>query len=391
MINMTKTIRLILPLLAILLSTLAAHAEGPARAILFIIDGLHWQAPERLALPHVGALIQDGVWVERSALIMPHHPVTGEWARLHNSSIPNPVMLAGTLFIEPEHRLIQEVFPRSVITAHAAGSFSYHSVNRGSTLSIVREMPDAEVVDHAIAFMRDHDVRYLRVHLQRTGTAGMRCFRTNEDVPWRRNIWADPSPYIEAAREADHQLGRFVAALKEMGKWDDTLFILTADHGQADFGWHPLFPEDSWQCPMIFVGPGIARGQRLEYAEATDIIPTICEFLDVKKPNENSATGHSLVAALRDPANAPVRPRFTTEINEVLRDYYLLRAEVTLRTQTHDPALENTLLIATRNVYDMDRFAEWHRAGSLEALLHANRTAVAALRAALEQSRQEYP
>jgi hypothetical protein len=386
-----KALPPVLPFMILLLLASSAGAEGPKRAILFIIDGLHWQAPERLALPHVGELVEKGVWVEKSWLIMPHHPVTGEWARLHNSSIPNPVMLAGTLFIEPEHRLIQEVFPRAMISAHAAGSSSYHSVNRGSTVSIVRDLPDAEVVDHAIAFMRDHDVRYLRVHLQRTGSAGMQCFRTEEDVPWRKHIWGEGSPYIQAVLEADKQLGRFVAALKELGKWDDTFFILTSDHGQADFGWHPLLPLESWLCPMVFVGPGIAKGQQLDYAEAIDIIPTVCEFLNLEIPNQNGATGHSLAATLRDPANAPVRTHYIREINEVLREYYLLRAEVTLRAHTQDPGLENTLLLVTRNVYDMDRFADWHRAGSLETLLRINREAVTALKAALERSYQDVP
>jgi Sulfatase len=369
----------------------APAAEKPARAVLFIIDGLHWQAPEKLALPNFQKLAGEGVLIERSCMVMPHHPVSGAWARMHNSSIPNPVMLAGTLFIEPGHRLVQEVFPRDAITAHAAGSLSYHSIDRGSSYSVVRNLPDAAVVDHAVSFMRDHEVRYLRMHLQNTGSAGHDCSRAQAGVAWRKNIWAEGSPYIAAAREADAQLGRFVQALKQMEKWDDTLLIVTSDHGQANFGWHPLLPEDSWMCPMLFIGPGIAKGGKLDYAEATDLIPTICEFLDTGIPNRNGGTGISLAAALREPEKPVTRPRHTREINEVLRDFYLLRAEATLQAASKDPGLENTLLIATRNVYDMDRFADWPEAGSLENLLRINREAVKTLRAALDRSRREHP
>lgn len=377
--------------LAFLPVTARGAAEKPKRAILFIVDGLHWEAPEKLALPNFQKLAGEGVLIGKSYMIMPHHPVSGAWAKMHNSSIPNPVMLAGTLFIQPDHKLIQEVFPRDQITAHAAGSLSYHSIDRGSTYSVVRNMKDAEVVDHAISFMKEQDVRYLRMHLQNTGSDGHRCARAPEGTPWRKNIWAEGSPYIASAREADAQLGRFVEALKAMGKWDDTLLIVTSDHGQADFGWHPLLPEDSWMCPMLFIGPGIPHGGKLDYAEATDLIPTICDFLGIGIPNRNAATGISLAPALREPQKKIERPQFTREINETLRDYYLLRAEVTLQAATKDPGLENTMLTATRNVYDMDRFADWPEAGTLEALLRANREAVASLRAALDLSRKEHP
>ena len=81
--------------------------------------------------------------------------------------------------------------------------------------------------------LKKADVRFARLHLQGPGTAGSRCAKVTDDVPWRRDIWGQGSPYVAALRNADRLLGEFVAALQEMDKWDDTLLVVMADHGQA--------------------------------------------------------------------------------------------------------------------------------------------------------------
>ena len=247
----------------------------PHRAILVIIDGLHFQAPERLDLQNFRALAQQGAYVPKACLLMPYHPLSGDWASLHNSSLPNPIMLAGSLFIRPDHKLVQELFPAETLTAHSTNSRSYTSIDRGSHLSFMHASRDDDALDFAISALRTYDIRYLRIHLQDAGTAGYACSTETRSVPWKNNIWGEGSPYVRSVQHADVLLGRFVAALKDMKKWDDTLLIVTADHGQSDTGWHPTLDPAGWYTPLVFVGPGIARGRQLEYAEHIDIIPTL--------------------------------------------------------------------------------------------------------------------
>ena len=38
--------------------------------------------------------------------------------------------------------------------------------------------------------------------------------------------------YYGMISEVDSQLGRVVRALEERGEWDDTLVVITADHGE---------------------------------------------------------------------------------------------------------------------------------------------------------------
>jgi len=88
----------------------AQDSVKPKRAVLFIIDGLHWQAPDRLEMKNLKQLAEQGTYFRRAHLLPPYHPTTGDWARLHTCSIPNPVMLAGTLFVRSKQKLIQDSF-----------------------------------------------------------------------------------------------------------------------------------------------------------------------------------------------------------------------------------------------------------------------------------------
>jgi hypothetical protein len=359
----------------------------PSRAILFIIDGLHWQAPQRLNLEQIQNLAKEGTSFEKAYLLMPYHPTSGDWAKLHNCSLPNPIMLAGTLFITPEHRLVQEVFGKIGPTGHAANSESYLSVNRSIHFSMVHGGEDAGAVEFALDLLRKYDPKYIRLHLQQTGSAGSRCSWTTEDVPWRHNIWGEGSPYVGAARNADRLLGEFVQELKAMGKWEETLLVVTSDHGQAYTGWHPLLQEESWVTPLILAGPGVAKGRRLPYAEHIDIIPLICHLMGIEAPNDNGGKGRVLTEIMAEAGDeSPLRPQLTLEINRVLREYYTLRARMQLLAEFKDPYLESVTLQASRQIYDLDRFAEWHRAGTLENLLETNRRIVARMKASWESS-----
>jgi hypothetical protein len=65
----------------------AAEAE---HAVIFIIDGLSYDAPERVGMKNFRALADAGAYCEKSYNIVPAHPKTGEWANYHSSSMPNP-------------------------------------------------------------------------------------------------------------------------------------------------------------------------------------------------------------------------------------------------------------------------------------------------------------
>jgi len=346
------------------LGNAVARAADASHTVIFIIDGLSYRAPERLGMKNLQALAKAGARCDRSYNIVPAHPKSGEWAKYHSSSIPNPVILAGTVLLRPDQRWVQQSFYPSRITAHTANDTDYARLNVGFHLSFLRGSDDAQVHDSetmmwALEFLRHARPAFMKIHLQDTGNAGSESYETKDSsLPWYRNIWAEGSPYRAAAARADEYLGQFLHELDALGLREKTALFVTADHGQSDRGWHPFDDEDGWSMPLIVAGPGIRAGARIEYAEQIDIVPTLCYLAGVSPPP--NADGRILAEALvNPPAGVPLRRRDLPELNRLL-----LRGEALLQQRG---------AAAMPDYYGLERILEWHRFGSVAKLIEHDR------------------
>jgi arylsulfatase A-like enzyme len=95
--------------------------------------------------------------------------------------------------------------------------------------------------------------------------------------------------YYGLIQHADAELGRLFAALQESGAWDETLVLLTSDHGEQ-LGDHYLWGKDGWfdesfHVPLIVKPPGGGRGRLVDaFTEAVDVMPTILDLLGLPVP-----------------------------------------------------------------------------------------------------------
>jgi len=97
--------------------------------------------------------------------------------------------------------------------------------------------------------------------------------------------------YFGMISEVDHQLGRLWAALQAAGAWDDTLIVVTSDHGEQ-LGDHGLIGKLAWFEASYHV-LGIVRDPRApaqhgavvdRFTENVDIMPTLCEAMGLEVP-----------------------------------------------------------------------------------------------------------
>jgi arylsulfatase A-like enzyme len=127
--------------------------------------------------------------------------------------------------------------------------------------------------------------------------------------------------YDESMAHQDYQLGRFVERLKATGEWQNTIFIVAADHGHpagtfARFGRGEFEPQpDRWEgalfdsyathVPLIVVWPGrIQGGQRFTApVSMIDVLPTLLDLAGL--PRAEVAMGESLAPLLRGRAQKP--------------------------------------------------------------------------------------
>jgi choline-sulfatase len=125
----------------------------------------------------------------------------------------------------------------------------------------------------------------------------------------------------------DHYLGLFVERLKKLGLYDDTIFVITADHGEEfdEHGsWghgHSVYQELLW-VPYIVRLPGVVpAGTRIPQAVSTmSIFPTIIEAAGL--PAQSQVEDQSQLTWLRG-GPAPAVP---VAFSDFLDDRRVIRA-----------------------------------------------------------------
>lgn len=141
--------------------------------------------------------------------------------------------------------------------------------------------------------------------------------RTETDT--RRQI----AEYYAMITHLDDAVGRIIDALKTKGVYENTIIVFAGDNGLG-VGQHGLFGkqnhyEHSVRVPLIFAGPGIPTGERrAQYAYLLDIYPTLCEMLDVARPE--TVEGESLADIIANDG-PPVREELYFALTDLLRGY----------------------------------------------------------------------
>ncbi len=129
----------------------------------------------------------------------------------------------------------------------------------------------------------------------------------NDDDPcWpepMRRDWIDL--YDAEIAQLDAALARIPDILAGAGLLDDTVIIVTADHGErffehgrVDHGWFPDQPV--LHVPLILAGPDIPHGARVpQVVRSIDIYPTVAAIAGVDPPA--TVQGINLLPILQDP------------------------------------------------------------------------------------------
>jgi len=121
--------------------------------------------------------------------------------------------------------------------------------------------------------------------------------------------------YLACVSFVDSQVGRVLDALERNGYADNTIVVLWSDHGwhlgeKQITGKNTLW-DRSTRVPLIFAGPGIARGAKCNRpAELLDIFPTLAAQCGLPQPE--GLEGLDLTPQLRDAKAPRARPAITT-------------------------------------------------------------------------------
>lgn len=124
------------------------------------------------------------------------------------------------------------------------------------------------------------------------------------------NLWAH---YAAEAELVDRMLGRVLQKINDLRLWNDSIVIVTADHGMSlgehnrtgksnlsddDDRYWPIYPEIG-HVPFLIAGGDVPRGESLDLmAQPIDILPSVFELAGVTVEPEKPFEGRSFADAV---------------------------------------------------------------------------------------------
>ena len=141
-----------------------------------------------------------------------------------------------------------------------------------------------------------------------------------DETDWRRYLYV----YDRLTERVDEQIGRLLGVLEESGLADDTLVVLTSDHGEgvAAHQWVTklMLWEEVARVPFVLRLPGAVPAGRVDsthLASGLDLLPTLCDYAGTAAPS--ALDGHSLRPVIENP-DLPGRESVVTELQAFMDD-----------------------------------------------------------------------
>jgi len=126
--------------------------------------------------------------------------------------------------------------------------------------------------------------------------------------------------YTAELAHADALLGRVLERLRDRGVLDDTLVVVTSDHGEELYD-HGAFDHvrtlyrEVLEVPLVIAGPGVSRGRVIDdIADLTDVVPTVLDLLGIDATSGPALDGVSHAPELSRMRFWPIRPEPARQI-----------------------------------------------------------------------------
>ena len=97
----------------------------------------------------------------------------------------------------------------------------------------------------------------------------------------RISLYEQPKATMNnAVKYADYALGQFIAHARQQAYWQDTLFVIVADHDNRVYG-NNLVPVDKFHIPALILGADLTPKQIKPVASQIDLAPTLLSLMGI--------------------------------------------------------------------------------------------------------------
>jgi arylsulfatase A-like enzyme len=259
--------------------------QKPTHVIVISLDGTRPDAILQANTPNLQALAERGAVAWEASTVLPSVTLPAHTSMLtglsveqhgvdYNSTQPGCPIIEPPTFLT----LAEEADYK---TALVTGKEKFCMYKQTDTLDYTfAQEGDRSVVDRVMELL-DDDFTVIFAHFP------------NPDYFGHSEGWMSET-YINELNSTDFQVGRILTKLDELELTDETLMIVTADHGGHDFE-HGSDRAEDVHIPWIVAGVGVVSGTMLEDVSVMDTAPTVLWALGLPLPE--AITGHPVYQA----------------------------------------------------------------------------------------------
>ena len=255
------------------------------RVFIIGLDGMRGPAVNETDTPHLDALMAEGAWTINDQSVMPSASYQAWGAMLHgvgpavhqiNSKRPIEEDVNWPSFM----KVARQQCPDAKIGAYCAWTPIIDDIIEPSSGADAVSLSDMELMPKALEYLRDEKPDIFFIHLDIIdGTGHGHGYKSDK--------------YYESIRLCDGWVGDLMDAIKSIGDYDESMVIVTSDHGGTD-----IFDDDGKviacshgtdhpECMEIFWaarGPGVVPGEMAADFNIGATAPVVTHALGLDAP-----------------------------------------------------------------------------------------------------------
>lgn len=267
----------------------AQMLPGVRHVLLIGIDGLSPDGIENASTPTIDSLMQAGAYSMEAKAVLPSSS-NPNWASMIMGASPEehgimdndwrPKDIGERAFCGQEagemwptiFSLVRERYDNANLACFHDWSTIGRLIEPGVLDMLADTRGEALTAGAAADYLFDYEPELMFVHLDHVDHAG-HAYQWGSDA------------YYRAVSKADRLINEILDGLRRKGKLEETMVILTSDHGGIDTSHGGKSPEEL-TIPWIIAGPGVKSGYAVEdYVMTYDTAATIAYIFGLQPPS----------------------------------------------------------------------------------------------------------
>lgn len=253
-----------------------AGATEARHFIIIGVDGMSPNGVEKAVTPVMHQLMREGAYTMHARGVMPtssspnwasmimgagpeQHGITSNDWETNRFEIPPIAVGAGGIF-PTIFLVLHEQMPSSESAVFHDWDGFGRLFERRAVKTVENPKGPTNTMAAAVAYWEAHKPTFLFVHLDHVDGAG-------------HHFGHGTPEYYAAVAVADRLIGNMVSAVKKSGTWDETVFLVTADHGGKGKK-HGGATLEEIEIPWIIHGPGVLTNHEIK--APVNIYDTAC-------------------------------------------------------------------------------------------------------------------